>query len=45
MCISSIQEQVGNTNKVILGLSCGIETTISAHLIHKAIWDRSLSVI
>tara|TARA_Y100000389_G_scaffold203030_1_gene250164 strand:- start:2612 stop:2749 length:138 start_codon:yes stop_codon:yes gene_type:complete len=45
MCISSIQEQVGNTNKVILGLSYGIESTVSAHLIHKAIGDRLLSVI
>jgi len=38
--IVKIQEKVGNENRVILGLSGGVDSSVAAVLLHKAIGDR-----
>lgn len=38
--IKSIQERVSNKHRVILGLSGGVDSSVTAALIHKAIGDR-----
>jgi GMP synthase (glutamine-hydrolysing) len=38
--VRSIQERVGSQNKVILGLSGGVDSSVAAVLLHKAIGDR-----
>jgi GMP synthase (glutamine-hydrolysing) len=42
--IQDINETVGPNNRVILGLSGGVDSTVAASLIHKAIGDRLHSV-
>jgi len=38
--IENIQKQVGSDNRVILGLSGGVDSSVTAILLHKAIGDR-----
>jgi GMP synthase (glutamine-hydrolysing) len=38
--VESIQKTVGSQNKVILGLSGGVDSSVAAILLHKAIGDR-----
>ena len=42
--ISSIKEKIGDNGKVITGLSGGVDSSIVATLLHKAIGDRSKCV-
>jgi GMP synthase (glutamine-hydrolysing) len=42
--ISAVKELVGPTNRVILGLSGGVDSSVAAILIHKAIGDRLHSI-
>jgi GMP synthase (glutamine-hydrolysing) len=45
MSINQIRNKLGNSSKVILALSGGVDSTVLAHLIHKAIGDRLLSIV
>jgi GMP synthase (glutamine-hydrolysing) len=45
MSINQIRNELGDSSKVILALSGGVDSTVLAHLIHKAIGDRLLSVV
>ncbi|MGB5911089.1 MAG: glutamine-hydrolyzing GMP synthase [Promethearchaeia archaeon] len=38
--IKGIKEKIGNEDKVILGLSGGVDSSVTAALLHKAIGDR-----
>jgi len=38
--VASIQKQVGSNDQVLLGLSGGVDSSVAAVLIHKAIGDR-----
>ncbi|MBN1800658.1 MAG: glutamine-hydrolyzing GMP synthase [Candidatus Lokiarchaeota archaeon] len=40
LSIEDINREIGTTNKVILGLSGGVDSSVAAVLIHKAIGDR-----
>jgi len=42
--ISKIKEQVGD-DKLIIGVSGGVDSTVAAALIHKAIGDQSIAVL
>ena len=43
--IDQIRNTLGNTSKVILALSGGVDSTVLAHLIHRAIGDRLISIV
>ena len=45
MSIDSIRKCVGDTKEVILALSGGVDSTVAAHLIYKAIGNRLIPVI
>ena len=45
MSINQIQNELGDSSKVILALSGGVDSTVLAHLIHRAIGNRLLSVV
>lgn len=38
--VASLKEQLGDTERVICGLSGGVDSTVAASLIHRAIGDR-----
>lgn len=38
--IASLRDQIGETDKVILGLSGGVDSTVAAELLNRAIGDR-----
>lgn len=38
--VAALKEQLGDTERVICGLSGGVDSTVAASLIHKAIGDR-----
>ncbi len=38
--INSLKKEIGETDKVILGLSGGVDSTVASILLHKAIGDR-----
>lgn len=38
--VAALKEQIGDTERVICGLSGGVDSTVAASLIHKAIGDR-----
>jgi len=39
-CLETVKKQVGDDDKVILGLSGGVDSSVMALLLHKAIGDR-----
>ena len=45
MSINQIRNDLGDSSKVILALSGGVDSTVLAHLIHRAIGNRLLSVV